>query len=218
MKDFPIKQVFTILARETTTYKVPIVDLIAVQTSDPARVLIATILSARTKDETTSAACKKLFKRVKRVADLRKVTLRQLEKLIYPVGFYKTKARHLKMLPQVLDDRFDGIIPSTVEELIELPGVGRKTANLVVAVGFKKPAVCIDVHCHRIFNRLGYVKTNTPLGTEMAIRGKMPIKYWEKINSLLVAYGQKTCRPVSPWCSKCVITKYCNQIDVLSSR
>ncbi|MDA1196922.1 MAG: endonuclease III [Nanoarchaeota archaeon] len=218
MKHFPIDKVFTVLKRETATYKVPIVDLIAVQTSDPAKVLIATILSARTKDETTSAACKRLFVLVKTVADLRKVTLRRLEKLIYPVGFYKTKARHLKMLPVVLDSKFDGVIPSTVDELIELPGVGRKTANLVVAVGFKKPGMCVDVHVHRISNRLGYISTKNPLQSEMALRDKLPMRMWEEYNRMLVAFGQHLCRPTSPWCSKCPVSKYCDRVGVGRSR
>jgi endonuclease III len=218
MKKFPIEQVYKILARETATYKVPIVDLVAVQTSDPAKVLIATILSARTKDETTSAACKKLFKRVHTVADLRKVTLKQLEKLIYPVGFYKTKARHLKKLPVVLDKKFGGVIPSTVEELIELPGVGRKTANLVVVVGFKKPGMCVDVHVHRISNRLGYISTKNPLQSEMALREKLPRRMWEVYNRMLVAFGQHLCRPVSPWCSGCPVKMDCKRVGVGKSR
>ena len=218
MKNVPIEKVYAILQKETATYTVPVVDLVAIQTHDPAKVLIATILSARTKDETTVQACKRLFVPVKKVADLRKLTRKQLEKLIYPVGFYKTKAKHLKQLPQVLDAKFKGVIPSTVEELIELPGVGRKTANLVVALGFNKPGMCVDIHVHRISNRLGYIKTNTPLQSEMALRKKLPLKLWELYNSTLVAFGQFLCRPISPWCSRCPVSKYCNKVGVERSR
>ena len=218
MKKVPIEKVYSVLKKEVQKYTVPVVDLIKIKTHDPVKVLIATILSARTKDEVTVEVCKKLFSKVKKIADLKKFTVRQIEKLIYPVGFYRNKAKMLKKLPLVLEEKFKGVIPSTVEELVELPGVGRKTANLVVAVGFGKPAVCIDVHCHRIFNRLGYIKSNTPFETEMKIRKKLPIKYWEKINSVLVAFGQNLCRPVSPYCSRCSVVKYCNKVGVKTTR
>ena len=218
MKYVDIEKIYSILKKEVAHYKVPVVDLIKIQTNDPHKVLIATILSARTKDETTVKVCERLFKKVNKAQDLEKLSVDKIEKLIYPVGFYKTKARHLKELPRVLKEKFNGIIPQTVEELIELPGVGRKTANLVVAVGFNKPGMCVDTHVHKITNRLGYVKTKTPFETEMELRKKLPKQYWEKINSLLVAYGQNTCRPISPWCSRCVIREYCNQIGVGNHR
>ncbi|MDO8642484.1 MAG: endonuclease III [Candidatus Woesearchaeota archaeon] len=218
MNSASIDTVYQILEKEVKNYKVPIVDLIKIQTNDPEKVLIATILSARTKDQTTAAACRKLFSRIHHVADLGTLSEKEIEQLIYPVGFYKTKARHLKQLPLVLQEKFGGTIPQTVEELIELPGVGRKTANLVVAVGFQKPGMCVDTHVHRISNRLGYVKTKTPYETEMALRKKLPKEYWEKINSMLVAFGQHTCTPISPHCSRCPIRKYCKQVGVVTQR
>jgi len=218
MKNVDIDKVYTILKKEVRKYKVPVVDLIDIQTNDPFKVLIGTILSARTKDEVTVEACRKLFKRVNKVQDLEKISQKELETLIYPVGFYKTKAKHLKQLPKMLKDKFNNNIPSEVDKLVELPGVGRKTANLVVAVGFKKPAVCVDTHVHKITNRLGYVKTKNPYETEIALRKKLPEKYWITFNSMLVAFGQNLCRPTSPHCSICPIKKYCNRVGVTSSR
>lgn len=218
MKKVDIEKIYNILKRESKNFNVPVVDLIQMQTKDPFKVLLGTILSARTKDKVTMKASDKLFSKVKGVGDLDKLSQKEVEKLIYPVGFYKTKAKHLKQLPKVMKEEFHGVIPQTVEELIKLPGVGRKTANLVVAVGFQKPAVCVDTHVHRIMNRLGYVKTNTPFETEMALRKKLPVKYWEKINSLIVAFGQHLCSPISPWCSKCPVIDYCNQNNVTTKR
>jgi|TARA_B100002003_G_C14068241_1_gene513966 endonuclease III len=218
MKKVDISKIYAILKKEVINYKVPVVDLIEIQTQDPSKVLIATILSARTKDETTVQACKKLFQKVKKISDLNKLTQKQLEKLIYPVGFYKTKAKHLKQLPNTLKKEFNNKLPDTVEELIKFPGVGRKTANLVVTIGFKKHAMCVDVHVHRISNRLGYIKTKNPLETEMTLRKKLPKKYWANYNSILVAFGQNLCRPINPWCSKCPIIKHCSRIGVKNNR
>jgi len=218
MKKVNVDKIYNILKKEAVNYKVPVVDLIDLQTNDPFKVLIGTILSARTKDETTVMASSRLFKKVNKASGLEKLSIKEIERLIFPVGFYKNKAKFLKELPKVLKKEFNGKIPDTIEELVKLPGVGRKTANLVVAVGFKKPAVCVDIHVHRIMNRFGYVKTKTPFETEMALRKKLPVKYWEKINSLLVAFGQHLCTPISPWCSKCPIIDYCNQINVKTKR
>lgn len=213
-KKVDIDAIYRILKEEVKRYNVPVVDLVKIKTQSHFKVLIATILSARTKDETTIKVCERLFKKVNDFEDLEKLSVREIEKLIYPVGFYKTKAKHLKALPKVLKEEFNGKIPSEIDELLKLPGVGRKTANLVRSVGFRKPAMAIDVHCHRIFNRLSYVKTKNPFETEMELREKLPKKYWEKINYLFVAFGQNICRPTSPWCSKCPIIKYCNQVGV----
>ena len=218
MKPIPITKVYTILKREAVRYQVPVVDLIKMQTNDPFKVLITTILSARTKDHTTLVAAQRLFAKVKNFADLVACSQKEIEQLIYPVGFYKTKAKHLKQLPLVMQEKFDNRIPQTIEELIQLPGVGRKTANLVVAVAFEKPGMCVDTHVHRIMNRLGYVKTKTPYETEMTLRKKRPMQYWEKINSLLVAFGQHLCTPVSPKCSVCPIFKCCNRVGVAKPR
>ena len=218
MKNVDIDSIYRILSKEIKRYNAPVVDLIEIQTKDPFKVLIATILSARTKDETTAKVCEKLFERVKSIEDLEKLSSKKIEKFIYPVGFYKTKAKHLKRLPGVLRKEFDGKIPSEIDDLLKLPGVGRKTANLVRAVGFGKDGLCIDTHCHRIFNRLGYVKTKTPNETEIVLRKNLPKKYWGKINYLFVAFGQNLCRPISPWCSKCKIIEYCSQVGVKSKR
>ena len=192
---------------------VPVVDLIAVQTKDPFKVLVATILSARTKDETTAVAARKLFKKADTVEKLAKLSEEELQKLIYPVGFYKNKAGYLKKLPAALA-QFDNIVPDTIEELIKLPGVGRKTANLVLSVAFKKPAICVDTHVHRIMNIWNYVETDKPLETEMALRKKLPKEYWIPVNSLLVSFGQSICRPVSPHCNSCPLSSECPQTGV----
>lgn len=210
----PIDYIYKILEKEVKTYDVPIVDLIKVQTNDPFKVLIATILSARTKDETTAVVCKKLFKKINSFNDLKKIDQDKLVKLLYPVGFYKTKAKHLKELPIKINELFDGQIPETVEELVKLPGVGRKTANLVVVIAFDKPGICVDTHVHRIMNRFGYVRTKTPLETEMTLRKKLPTKYWLGINSMLVAFGQNLCRPISPKCDICPVYQHCQRIGL----
>lgn len=193
--------------------QLPVVDLIAVQTEDPFKVLVATILSARTRDETTAAAAGRLFAVAPDLASLARLPEAEIGRLIYPVGFSKTKARHLALLPEALR-RFGGQVPETIEELITLPGVGRKTANLVVTVAFGKPAICVDTHVHRIMNIWEYVDTNTPLETEMALRAKLPEKHWLLVNSLLVAFGQSICRPVAPKCDICPLLGECPQKGV----
>jgi len=207
LSDIPV--VNRLLKKAFNRAKAPIIDLVAVQTRDPFRVLLGTILSARTKDACTAAACARLFSRVTTPEDLRSIPEEDLQRLIYPVGFFRAKTRHLKVLPGVLDAKFGGILPSTVEELCELPRVGRKTANLVVTLGFNKPAICVDVHVHRITNRLGLVHTKTPYETEMALRQILPVRYWITWNSYLVAFGQTRCFPRNPDCPDCPIAAYC---------
>lgn len=209
-----IDTIVPLLEREVAAYQVPVVDLIAVQSRDPFKVLVATILSARTRDDVTARAAARLFKKAPNLRRLAGLSEAEIAGLIYPVGFYKNKAGFLVKLPEALTTLFDNRIPETVEELVQLPGVGRKTANLVVAVAFDKPAICVDTHVHRIMNIWGYVRTRTPLETEMALRRKLPVKYWQRINSLLVAFGQNTCRPQRPACDICVIRQYCPQIGV----
>jgi endonuclease III len=213
-KHVSINAVFTILKKEFGKYRVPVVDLIEMQTNDPFKVLVTTMLSARTKDETTTQASKRLFSRVKKISDLEKIPRHRLEKIIFPVGFYRTKAKHLKELPGAIKTLFSGSIPDSVDELVKLPGVGRKTANLVVAVAFHKPAVCVDVHVHRICNRLGYVKTKTPFETEMKLREILPVRLWMMFNSYLVSFGQHLCFPVNPRCDICPIPRFCNRVGV----
>ena len=191
----------------------PVVDLIAVQTRDPFKVLVATILSARTKDEVTAQSSARLFQHAPDAAALAELTEAKIAQLIYPVGFYKTKAKHLTRLPDALK-KFSDKVPQTIEELITLPGVGRKTANLVVSVAFSRPAICVDTHVHRIMNIWQYVDTNTPLQTEMALRAKLPARHWIGVNSLLVAFGQSICRPLGPHCDICPLEKQCPQQGV----
>jgi endonuclease III len=188
----------------------PIMDLIAAQTQDPYKILVGTILSARTLDQTTAGALERLFPIAPDLKGLAQCSLDAIEKAIYPVGFYHDKARHLKALPEAINTLFHGEIPSTVEELIQLPGVGRKTANLVVALAFKKPAICVDTHVHRINNRLAIVKTKTPLETEMALRQCLPETFWIAWNAIFVSFGQTRCRPLSPRCEGCPIACYCH--------
>lgn len=202
------------LSREFEAHSAPIIELIKAQTDDPFCVLVGTILSSRTKDACTAGAVRRLFATAAgerfSPSDLERLSEEEIEKLIYPVGFYHVKAKHLKELPIVLREKFNGIVPNTVEELWELPGVGRKTANLTVAVGFDLPAICVDVHVHRICNNLRIVKTKTPLETEMKLREILPTKYWKTWNSVFVSFGQTRCDPVRPRCNGCPIAKYCH--------
>lgn len=213
IKSFDIDIVISQLEKEVAGYDVPVVDLIAIQTRDPFKILVATILSARTKDETTAKASARLFRKAPDRKSLSLLDEQVISRLIYPVGFYRNKAKFLKNLPAALD-QFGSRIPDTVEELTTLPGVGRKTANLVVAVAFNKPAICVDTHVHRIMNIWGYVETKTPLETEMALRRKLPAEYWIRINSILVAFGQGMCKPLGPHCDRCIIVSQCPQTGV----
>ena len=216
IKDIPA--VDKALKKEFKAHAAPIIELIEAQTHDPFCVLVGTILSARTKDACTAGAVKRLFSaetqrrggKPFRPESLERLSVEEIEKLIYPVGFYHDKARHLKELPKVLKEKFGGVLPHTVEELCELPGVGRKTANLTVAVGFDLPAICVDVHVHRICNWLKLVKTSKPVETEMALRKILPVKYWKTWNSHLVSFGQTRCDPVRPKWDGCPIAKYCH--------
>ena len=213
MKVADIPSVDRALKKEFKAHSAPIIELIESQTKDPFCVLVGTILSARTKDACTAGAVRRLFAKAKGACfapeDLERLSVKEIEKLIFPVGFYHDKARHLKALPKVLKEKFNGVLPNTVEALCELPGVGRKTANLTVAVGFDLPAICVDVHVHRICNRLRLIKTKTPLETEMTLRKILPVKYWKTWNSHLVSFGQTRCAPVRPKCEGCPIAEHC---------
>lgn len=203
------------LEKEVMKYRVPVVDLIGVQSRDSYRVLIATILSSRTKDEVTAVASARLFDRAPDIDSLAGLSEKEIRELIYPVGFYKTKATHLQKTALILKDAWGGVVPDTIEELVQLPGVGRKTANLVLSVAFNKPAICVDTHVHRIMNIWGYVRTKTPLETETALRKKLPRKYWQKVNRILVAFGQGKCKPVAPHCDECILEPDCAKINVV---
>lgn len=210
-----IDRFLAVLEREVANYRVPVVDLIGVQSRDPYRVLIATILSSRTKDEVTAVASARLFELAPDLYRLAELDQERIRQLIFPVGFYKTKAVHLQKTAIILRDRYQGIVPDSLEGLLTLPGVGRKTANLVLAVAFNTPAICVDTHVHRIMNIWGYVQTRTPYETEMALRGKLPLRHWTKVNRLLVAFGQGTCRPVAAHCDICVLQEDCAKINVV---
>ncbi len=192
----------------------PIITFIANRGATPFEVLVSTLLSLRTKDEVTGAAAARLFDVARTPQAMVALTPQEIERLIYPVGFYPTKAKRLLAISRILLDRYDGKVPDTLEELTALPGVGRKTANLVLVEGFKIPAICVDTHVHRISNRIGYVKTKNPDQTEMALRKKLPKRHWVRYNELLVAFGQVLCRPISPFCSRCPVGDMCPRIGV----
>jgi len=179
---------------------------------DPYLVLIACILSLRTNDRTTYPATLRMLKLAKTPQEMMEVKQEDLEKAIYPVGFYKNKAGQIIELSKILVEKFDGQVPCDIDKLCKFRGVGRKTANLVLSEGFNMPAICVDVHVHRIFNRLGYLKTKNPEETEFALREKLPQKYWIPINSLLVTHGQNVCKPIKPLCDKCPVEKYCDKV------
>jgi len=192
--------------------------VIAERSRDPFRVLIACILSLRTQDTTTGPAAERLFAVADTPAALLRVPARRIERLIFPVGFYRTKARVVRDISRALLGRFGGRVPDGIDDLLTLKGVGRKTANLVVTMGYGKPGICVDTHVHRISNRLGYVRTRTPEETEMALRARLPRRYWIGYNDLLVAFGQNLCTPISPRCSVCPVRALCHRVGVTSSR
>jgi endonuclease-3 len=192
----------------------PVAHFMEVRTFEPFHVLVATILSARTRDQTTTLAAERLFRVIGSLEDLRKLPIKKLETLIYPVGFYKTKARMLKHLPAAVTTLTGGTLPDTVEELIKLPGVGRKTANLVVTEAFDGYGICVDIHVHRISNRLGLLKTTTPEQTETVLRKILPRRYWKTWNRHLVAFGQTLCFPQNPRCGICPIHSLCHRVGV----
>ena len=176
---------------------------------DPYLVLIACILSLRTNDRTTYPATLRMLELAKTPQEMKNVSEENLAKAIYPVGFYANKAKQIIELSRQIDEELDGQVPDEIEDLCKFKGVGRKTANLVLALGFNKPAICVDVHVHRIFNRLGYIKTKTPEETEFALREKLPLKHWHDINTIMVTHGQNVCKPIKPHCSICPIQEYC---------
>ncbi len=212
-----IDDIVTILKRENKKYIVPIVTIVSM-TKSPFMVLISCLLSLRTKDKVTAEASNRLFKLANNPEKILGLSIKNIEKAIYPVGFYKTKAKRIKEICKALLDDYGGVVPDEIDELLKLNGVGRKTANLTVTLGYGKLGICVDTHVHRISNRLGLVKTKTPEQTEFALRKKLSKKHWLIYNDLLVTYGQNLCVPVSPWCSKCKIFKYCKRVGVKKSR
>ncbi len=215
---FDIDDFVEILAANYPHWKAPIVTFIAHRGAGPFEILVSTLLSLRTKDEVTSRAAARLFEKARTPGQILSLDLEEIERLIYPVGFYPTKARRLHQVSRILIERHGGKVPDTLEGLLALPGVGRKTANLVLVEGFGKPAICVDTHVHRISNRIGYVDTRTPEQTEFALREKLPRRHWVRYNELLVAFGQVICRPVSPFCSRCPAAFMCPRRGVDRSR
>ncbi len=218
MKDSDIHEVVRLLKILAAGWDLPIVTEMVQRRRDPFRVLIATILSLRTKDETTAAASSRLFALAGSPREILGMSREQIASAIYPVGFYKTKADNILSVCRILEDNYSGNVPDSMDELLALPGVGRKTANLVLSLGHGKPGLCVDTHVHRISNRLGYVRTQTPEKTEFALRDKLPAEYWVAWNDLLVAFGQNLCKPVSPFCSRCPLTSCCERAGVKHSR
>lgn len=216
--DGDIGKVIEILKTESEHWDVPVVSFTANATRDPFRVLISTILSLRTKDETTAKASKRLFEKAETPEEILSLGKDTVRELIYPVGFYKRKAENIIDICKKLVREYDSRVPDELDELLEFKGVGRKTANLVITLGYRKPGICVDTHVHRICNRLGYVSTRDPDETERELRKKLPEKYWIDINYLLVAFGQHLCRPVSPVCSVCPVERYCMKNGVTTHR
>ncbi len=218
MKPEEIDEAVALLENAVTAWKTPAVTIVSQRDGDPFKVLISCLLSLRTKDTTTGPASERLFALAETPAKMAMLDPELIEKTIYPVGFYRNKARQITHICQELVDKYDGQVPKSIEELLAFKGVGRKTANLVVTLGFGEPGICVDTHVHRICNRWGYVETRNPEETEFRLRKILPQKHWLRINDLLVTYGQNLCKPVSPLCSKCTLFHLCDRRDVGKSR
>ena len=216
LKDLP--EAFSILTEEYAHFKTPAVTVVSEESRDSFKVLVSCILSLRTKDQTTAEAGERLFALASTPQSISKLTAKRIEKLIYPVGFYRNKAVQIRDISKELVEDYSGNVPDTIEGLLHFKGVGRKTANLVMTLGHALPGICVDIHVHRITNRWGFVETGAPDKTEFALREKLPKEYWIPINDLLVAYGQNLCKPVSPFCSICKIKKFCKRVGVEKSR
>lgn len=195
-----------------------LVGAVDLEPKDPFAVLVGTLISLRTRDPVTHEASGRLLARAPTPARLARLSEATIDRLIYPAGFHRTKAQNLRRVARLLLEQHDGEVPGTLESLLALPGVGLKTANLVLSRGHGVPAICVDTHVHRIFNRLGYVRTRAPDETEAALRNKLPRRYWIEINELLVRFGQKVCTPLSPRCSQCPAARWCGRVEVKRSR
>jgi endonuclease-3 len=219
MNTATLESVLRTLRREVRRWKVPAVGVIADDAADrPFETLVSTILSLRTKDAVTEAASRRLLRRASTPGGIASLRQREIERLIYPVGFYRTKARSLRATCRILVQEHGGKVPRTLEALLALPGVGRKTANLVLTVGYDDYGICVDTHVHRITNLWGYVRTRNPNETELALRAKLPRRHWKRYNDLLVTFGQNLCVPVSPWCSRCPVAPHCERVGLKRSR
>lgn len=213
-----IGRVLNILRKETPKWNAPVLTLMATERRDPFLTLIGCILSLRTKDQATAIAAPRLFACADTPSKMLNLTEAEIAKLIYPVGFYRTKARVILQICRDLFAHFDGTVPNRIDNLLTLKGVGRKTANLVITEAFGQPGICVDTHVHRISNRWGLIKTATPEKSEAALREVLPRRYWIEYNSILVAFGQTICQPVSPWCSRCPVRSFCPRIGMARSR
>lgn len=216
MNNETIHTVWPLLRRQVKSLNTPWLEQYTRSMSrrNPFRVLISCLLSLRTQDRTTGGASERLFLLADDPQKMLKLSLRKIEETIYPVGFYRVKAERIRDISRVLVKEYRSKVPDTIEELLKLKGVGRKTANLVLTLGFGKSGICVDTHVHRITNRLGYVRTASPHKTETVLRSRLPKRYWIGINGLLVSFGQGICRPVSPLCSKCLIREFCDRVGV----
>lgn len=219
MKIKNIPKIINLLKKEMKQFEKPIATEIGEKTRDPFLVLISCILSLRTKDTTTGPASKRLFDLADNPKDMLKLSTKQIEKAIFPVGFYPTKAKYILKTCRALVKDYNGKVPDNEEELLKLPGIGRKCMSVTMCYGFFKPGyLAIDTHCHRIPNRLGWIRTKNPEQTEKELKKILPKRYWKNFNKLFVAFGQNICAPISPFCSKCYISAYCPRIGVIKSR
>lgn len=218
MPKVTIEETIRVLAKQLEKLDAPAITLMHQNGDDPFRILIATILSLRTKDEITIEASNRLFSLANTPEKMLGLKKKKIAQSIYPVGFYNTKAKNILDVCRIITEKHKGKVPKTMKDLLELPGVGRKTANLVLAKGYNIPAICVDTHVHRILNRIGYIRTHSPEKTEMRLRKKVPKELWIPINDVFVAHGQAVCTPQSPWCSKCPLKNMCRKINVPKSR
>lgn len=211
-------RIVPLLRRAVKGSEDPSVTRIAKRTRSPYRILVSTVISARTKDEVTAGASERLFGAASNPEEMVRFDEEAIAKLIYPAGFYRTKARSILALSRKLIDDFASEVPEDLDLLLTLPGVGRKTANLVVTLAFGGPGICVDTHVHRIVNRTGALETSNPKETEFALRAVLPKRHWIEINDLLVTYGKEICTPISPHCSKCSLARHCARVGVARSR
>ncbi|MCK9229622.1 MAG: endonuclease III [Syntrophales bacterium] len=218
MKDQDIARVIALIKGAVKTERLPMIAAGRRTSPDPYRILISTLLSLRTKDEVTRRADERLFELASTPEEMVRLSEDVIRAAIYPVGFYRRKAQTIISVSRELIDRFSSRVPSDIDELLSLKGVGRKTANLVVSMGYGRPALCVDTHVHRVSNRLGYVAAANPDATEAALRKKLPRRYWIDFNGLIIAFGKSICRPVSPLCSSCPVRDYCDRVGVRISR
>lgn len=216
--EFAIDRVMAALEAAVVAWDTPAVTIVSQRDGDPFKVLVSCLLSLRTKDTTTGPASARLFALAGNAAEMLRLSQEQIETAIYPVGFYRTKAAQLLEICRILVDQYCGAVPASLDELLRFTGVGRKTANLVITLGFGQPGICVDTHVHRICNRWGYVRTRTPEETEQRLRAILPARYWLRINDLLVAFGQNLCTPLSPFCSRCPLTAWCQRNNVCKNR